>query len=77
MVTTLSLGMLSEYLAAETGANTYVLGIQPSSLAFGEGLSLPVKASVEETAQIIARYWRKVATACSAIINGESSVVST
>lgn len=74
---TLSLGMLAEYLVAETGAIAYVLGIQPSNLEFGEGLSDPVEASVEETARTLARYWRKVATACSAIINGESSVVST
>jgi len=74
---TLSLGMLATYVASMTGSDGYVLGICPASMGFDEGLSGPVKAAVEEVVDWIARYWRKAATARSAIAAGDESVVNT
>jgi hydrogenase 3 maturation protease len=74
---TLSLALLGDYLRSVTGASTYVLGIQPRRIAFGEGLSAPVEAAVEDCAEAIAHYWRKAAIACSAMTNGGVSVVNT
>jgi hydrogenase 3 maturation protease len=74
---TLSLALLGDYLHSETGASAYVLGVQPRRIAFGEGLSSTVKAAAEECAGAIAFYWRRAATACSAMTNGGVSVVNT
>lgn len=74
---TLSLGMLAVYLAGITGADAHVLGICPASMEFGEGLSKPVEAAVEEVTDLIASYWRRAATAWSAMDAGEESVVNT
>jgi len=74
---TLSLGMLATYLAGLTGSNAYVLGICPASMEFNESLSKPVEAAVEETVDTIAHYWRKAATALSAMATGDESVVNT
>jgi len=41
-------GMLIEYLEKETKADIYLLGIQPRSVAFGEGLSEEVKKAIDE-----------------------------
>jgi len=38
--------MLIEYLEKETGANIYMLGIQPESVAFGKPMSGAVKAAL-------------------------------
>lgn len=74
---TLSLGLLAVYLAGITGANAHVLGICPANMAFGEGLSPPVREAVEDVAGSIAGYWRNAATACSAMVPGGESVVNT
>lgn len=74
---TLSLGLLSEYLNAVTGASVYILGIQPASIEFGEGLSAPVKEAIEHVVDTIINYWRSAVAACSAISTGEFSVVKT
>lgn len=73
---TLSLAMLGCYLAAETGAAVFVLGIVPAHLGFGEGLSPAVAAAVERVAETLTIYWRKEAAASSARITGDVSVVS-
>jgi hydrogenase 3 maturation protease len=74
---TLPLALLGDYLEKETGANAYVLGVQPRQIAFGEQLSPPVEAAAEECARAIALYWRRAASACSAMTNGGVSVVNT
>jgi len=43
----MSLDMLARYLAAETGAAVYLLGIQPKSVALGATLSPEVEAAVK------------------------------
>lgn len=48
-----SLGMLSEYLAARTGARVHVLAIQPETIDAREGLSPPVDKSVRELTLIL------------------------
>ena len=73
----LSLEMLGDYLAGETGAAVRVLGIEPGSLAFGEGLSPAVAAAADEIAATFIDYWRKLSTVCSAMASGEASVVNT
>jgi hydrogenase maturation protease len=74
---TLSLAMLGSYLHLETGAEVYVIGIEPMRIDFGTELSPLVLASVEECAGTIADYWRSATTACSAISIGDVSVVNT
>ena len=44
----LSPKMLIEYLAAETQAKIYLLGIQPKDLGIGQELSLPVQKTLTE-----------------------------
>lgn len=48
-----SLGLLSDYLSARTGARLGVLAIQPERIDAGEGLSYPVKKSVRELAAML------------------------
>ena len=74
---TLSLAMLGGYLVAESGAVVHIVGIEPASVAFGEGLSPAVARAAADVATTIAGYWRKLSTACSAIASGEASVVNT
>ncbi len=74
---TLSLAMLSSYLATESGAAVHILGIEPANVAFGEGLSPAVELAVADAAASIAGYWRKLSAACSAMASGEASVVNT
>lgn len=74
---TLSLAILGDYLHRETGAEVYVIGIEPMRIDFGAELSPLVLASVEACAGTIADYWRSATTACSAIISGDVSVVKT
>ena len=45
--------LLIEYLKQATGANIYILGIKPGSGGAGQGLSLPVKSSLNNLAQAL------------------------
>lgn len=46
----LPLGVLSGYLASETGCRVILIGIQPQRVQLGETLSPPVAESVEQLA---------------------------
>jgi len=74
---TLPLAVLGEYLMRVTGAAVYVLGIEPDNVAFGEGLSGPVRAAVEAVTDALVGYWRNAADASSATAAGDASVAST
>ena len=45
--------LLIGYLEQETKANIYLLGIQPQSVSFGEGISSPVQKSIEEISKLM------------------------
>ncbi|MBU2540797.1 MAG: hydrogenase 3 maturation endopeptidase HyCI [Candidatus Omnitrophica bacterium] len=45
--------MFLDYLKKETGADIYMLGIQPEDVSFGEGLSESVKGALEEIVGLI------------------------
>ena len=47
-------GLLIEYLQERTGAEVYLLGVQPLRCAFGEAMSGPCRAAVSEVAQLLA-----------------------
>jgi hydrogenase 3 maturation protease len=47
------LRVLMGYLAAEGRATVLLVGIQPASVGFGEGVSAPVEASVEALADLL------------------------
>jgi hydrogenase maturation protease len=49
----LSLDILLEYLACETGADVFVVGIQYGTISFGSGLSPEVEESVLICARVI------------------------
>ena len=49
----LSAGMFMEYLKKRTGANIYLLGIQPENVSFGNEISGKIKAALPKVAQII------------------------
>ena len=49
----LSPAMLMEYLKAQTKASIYLLGIQPASVEFGEGLSERVEETLEKVEGLI------------------------
>jgi hydrogenase 3 maturation protease len=49
----LPLSVLVDYIQREIGCRVAVIGIQPVSLAFGEGMSPEVSAAVQETARIL------------------------
>lgn len=49
----LPLSVLVDYIQREIGCRVTVIGIQPVSLAFGEGMSQQVSAAVQETARIL------------------------
>ena len=74
---TLSLSRLAAYLALETSADTYIIGIQAANTSFGEGLTTEVIEAVGQIANTIADYWRRVAAASSAINVGDISVART
>jgi Ni,Fe-hydrogenase maturation factor len=42
------LSLLMQYLEDRTGAHTIVLGVQPRSIEFGEGLSPEIQALTEK-----------------------------
>jgi hydrogenase 3 maturation protease len=46
----LPLSVLADYVAREIGCRVTVIGIQPASIEFGEGLSPEVSAAVQEVA---------------------------
>ena len=60
---TLPLGLLATYLAESLGCRVRLLGIQPAAVSSGDGLSAPVRQSVERLARRLARP-RKPASAC-------------
>lgn len=45
--------MFIEYLKSQTSADIFILGIQPKELSLGEGLSLPVKKTLEKVTDLI------------------------
>jgi hydrogenase 3 maturation protease len=49
----LPLSVVADYLSQEIGCSISVIGIQPTSLAFGETLSPQVSAAVGETLQAL------------------------
>ncbi len=49
----LSPAMFIEYLETETGADIYMLAVQPENIAFGADMSDSVKAALEEVAKRI------------------------
>jgi len=49
------LRLVMEYLAAETGADVLLLGIQPHIVCFGHGLSAPVQRTVDALADVLGR----------------------
>ena len=52
----LALSVLADYLRAEVGCSIAILGIQPSSVEFGETLSPRIAAAVDEAAQILREF---------------------
>jgi len=49
----ISLNMFIDYLENETGADVYLLGVQPKSVGFGEQMSNSVKKTLEEIVDLI------------------------
>jgi hydrogenase 3 maturation protease len=49
-----SLGVLAQYLAKETGAEVFLLGIQPKRTDFGEPMSEEVNRTVEVLEEVLA-----------------------
>jgi hydrogenase 3 maturation protease len=52
----LPLSVLAGYLTAEVGCVVAVIGIQPSSVEFGEVVSPPVEAAVAEAAELLREF---------------------
>jgi hydrogenase 3 maturation protease len=52
---TLSLDVVMEYLKNETGADVFMIGVQPGHVAGGEGLSAGMAEALEKIASIILR----------------------
>jgi hydrogenase 3 maturation protease len=52
---TLPLSMLAEYLRLELGCEVLLLGLQPASMDYGEGLGEAMAGAVEEIVDVIAR----------------------
>ena len=50
---TLSLDVVMEYLKMETGADVFMIGVQPGRIAEGEGLSPGVEEALEKIVQCI------------------------
>jgi hydrogenase 3 maturation protease len=50
---TLSLDVIMEYLKTETGADVFMIGVQPARIKEGEGLSHGIEESLEEIAAAI------------------------
>lgn len=48
--------MLIEYLEKETGADIYMLGVQPQHVLFGEELSPRVKRTLDEISRALGRF---------------------
>ncbi|MEN6369446.1 MAG: hydrogenase maturation peptidase HycI [Thermotogota bacterium] len=51
---TLPLGVIADYLTRDLGCRVLFLGLQPKSVAFGEGLSREVSSAVAETTEALA-----------------------
>lgn len=49
----ISLGLLIAHLQSHTDARIVVLGIQPCSVAFGQGISVDVETAIEEIAEAV------------------------
>jgi hydrogenase 3 maturation protease len=50
---TLSLDVVMEYLKAETGADVFMIGVQPALISEGEGLSPGMEESLKHVAAVI------------------------
>lgn len=74
---TLPLNLLAKFITTETGAASYVIGIQPATTDFGEGLSPAIEHAVEQVVAELVAYWRRLMAACSAMSTGDVSVVNT
>lgn len=53
MTHSLPLYLIGDYLAQELGCEVRLLGIQPESLEFGQGLSAPIENAVAEISQFM------------------------
>lgn len=68
---TLSLGVLSEFITHEIPTcKVSILGIQPQSTNFGDGLSNCVNIATISAAEVLADYWRKAIADSSAMREG-------
>jgi len=62
----LPLRLVMEYLATETKARVLLLGIQPHRVSFGQGLSGPVRQTVDALADLLKGFLSaQIAEACS------------
>jgi hydrogenase 3 maturation protease len=52
----LPLSVLASYLSTEVGCIVAVIGIQPSSVEFGETVSLPVQAAIAEAVDLLREF---------------------
>lgn len=50
---TISPHLFIQYLAAETGADIYLLGVQPKDVAFGSGISEPVMRALDDIERLL------------------------
>ncbi len=53
---TASLKLTIQYLKSETDADIFLLGIQPRSIQLGEGISAPVKKTIDKIVDMIGEY---------------------
>jgi len=76
----ISLRLTMDFLAAETGAPVYLLGIQPNSLAAGAPLSSAVERSLDALVRLLADWAPSEPPACplllSAFAGDDSAVVA-
>ncbi|OPY29352.1 MAG: hydrogenase 3 maturation protease [Methanocella sp. PtaU1.Bin125] len=56
---TLSLDVVMEYLKAETGADVFMIGVQPERIADGEGMTPGLETATEKIASAIASALKK------------------
>ncbi|MGA9140260.1 MAG: hydrogenase 3 maturation endopeptidase HyCI [Methanocella sp.] len=56
---TLSLDVVMEYLKAETGADVFMIGVQPARISEGEGLSPGMEESLKGVAAVIVHALKK------------------
>ena len=54
-----SLALFARYLAAETGAEVWLLGVQPKSLEFGQPLSREVAAALDAAVELALKWMER------------------